>query len=139
MGWKAGEAQRPVPLPEWSGLRASDSVDEIAWSPDSTALACDVTSEDGSKWILRYSFKPRSYERLAAPGSLARWLGDSRRILYTDRASLRLLDIGTKKSIEILTLGGSSLLGEVALAPDGKQIYMNVEAPEADLWLMSLD
>ena len=31
------------------------------------------------------------------------------------------------------------MLGMIAIAPDGKQIYMNVESPEADLWLMTLD
>ncbi len=131
--------QQAAALPEWSGLLASEQIDQVAWSPDSTALACNVRTEDGSSWILQYSFKTRSYERLTGPGSLARWLNDSQKVFFTDRASLRLLDVGTKKSSEILTLDGSSLLGEIAIASDGKQIYMNVESPEADLWMMSLD
>jgi len=81
----------------------------------------------------------RSPPRPASRGTSARWLNDSQRILFTDRASLRLLEVGTKWSSEVFNLGGSSVLGMIAIAPDGKQIYMNVESPEADLWLMTLD
>ena len=131
--------QPAVALPEWSGLRTTDGMDELSWSPDSTALAATVNAQDGTTWMLRYSFKTRTYERLASPAAYGRWLGDGEKILFVNRGGLKLLDVGTKRSSEVFDFGGSSALVDLDLAPDGKRLYMAVEFPDADLWLMNID
>jgi Tol biopolymer transport system component/predicted Ser/Thr protein kinase len=126
-------------LPAWSGLRDSEGVDTLDWSPDSTALAATVVAEDASKWILLYSFRTRSYERLAGPGEGPRWLRGGGGVLYLDKGSVSLVQVQTKGSREIFRLGGSSVLNDIDVAPDNRQIYMLVVNPEADLWLMTLE
>jgi hypothetical protein len=63
----------------------------FSWSPDGRWLLCGPDQIPGGLFL--YSLEGRSLRKLDESEEAARWLPDSRRILFNKRGALILLDI----------------------------------------------
>jgi Tol biopolymer transport system component len=105
-----------------------------SWSPDGRWLA-GYTSEDG---FSIYSLQSRVFLRLAERGTGVTWLHDSRRLLYLEQGNLRLLDVGTRQSRELLASPPASSFQRVRTSRDDRTVYLVRDADEGDLWMVTL-
>jgi serine/threonine protein kinase/WD40 repeat protein len=123
--------RRPRMLME-QGMPAPFAPD--SWSPDGLWLA-GYTSEDG---FSIYSLQSQKFLRMAERGTGVTWLHDSRRLLYLEQGSLRLLDVGARQSRELLASPPDSSFMRVQASRDGRTLYLVRDADEGDLWTMTL-
>jgi eukaryotic-like serine/threonine-protein kinase len=65
------------------------------------------------------------------------WMHDNRRLLFSDRNKLWLIDSESGERHEVLTLPQSSL-GSIGLSRDNTTIYFTSRTVEADVWLMTV-
>jgi serine/threonine protein kinase/Tol biopolymer transport system component len=105
-----------------------------AWSPDGRWLA-GYTSEDG---FSIYSLRSRTFRRMVEHGFGASWLHDSQRLLYVEGESLKLLDIDTGQSRELLAAPPDSSFQRVRASRDDLTLYVVRDADEGDLWMVTL-
>jgi serine/threonine protein kinase/Tol biopolymer transport system component len=105
-----------------------------SWSPDGRWLA-GYTSEDG---FSVYSLQARTFQRMVEHGYSVSWLHDSRRLLYVEGESLKLLDIDTRQSRELLAAPPDSLFKRVRASRDDHTLYVVRDADEGDLWMVTL-
>ena len=136
----AWEDQSVVVLP-----RLTDDAEifvAFSWSPDGNWLAgfgYDETRTPGETGIYVYSFESRQYEKLTESGSYARWLTDSRMLVYADRGSIYVVGRVSKEIQEVLSSGPDSMSFLPAPSPDNRTLdYVSRPPPEADVWLTSL-
>jgi eukaryotic-like serine/threonine-protein kinase len=127
----AEQTPEPLPLPPGDPeLRYRP----WSWSPDGSRLA--AYSQRGAGLAV-YAFDTDSWELLTERGSKPRWLGDSRRLIYTDDGGLFLLDTESKRAREILRLRDASIEAP-ALGPADRSIYFVRERREGDVWMARL-
>ena len=103
----------------------------LAWSPDGSRIA---GTSAGALWI--YLTAKRTYERLV-PGSSATWLSNGRRLIFASEGRLILLDVPSRFTREILSLPDLHLDSPV-LSADDRHLYFSRNAPEANLWVVTL-
>jgi len=110
------------------------------WSPDGNEIAGDLQDPTGSySGIAVYSLPSRTFRRLTRFGSVARWLSDSRRLIFYDEHRIYLLDSRSGRVRELLSVAPHELGGAVvAVARDDRTIAFVQETTEADVWQMSL-
>jgi serine/threonine protein kinase/Tol biopolymer transport system component len=114
------------------------------WSPDGKYLVGNQ-GENGAdtKGIYLYSLATKTYEEISDIKftdlfSRPIWLNDSRRLLYSTKEKIFVLDIQTKKAQEIFSSGRIPI--EVySLTKDNRFIYSTIAAPESDIWMLSLE
>ena len=70
-------------------------------------------------------------------GAAARWLSDSRRLMFHDEQKIYLLDSRSGKIREILSVAPHELGSIFTLARNDRMIAFVLEVTEADVWLMS--
>ena len=128
--------QQPQPLP---AIPDRTQTFEIwSWSPDGRRLA-------GQKHLTDLSHAGIAIHELGTPqiqwltdvGEWPVWLRDSRRLLFSDRGKLFLIDSVSRKRHEVLSLPQNSL-GSVGLSSDNHTIYFTIMAAEADVWMISV-
>jgi eukaryotic-like serine/threonine-protein kinase len=126
---------RFLPLPD----RNSDFI-AYSWSDDGRWLAGVRQRRGGSHepGILLYSLADRRYVRLTERGGGALWLHDSRRLLYFEGDSLRLLDTRTGRSQPVLTPPEGSTYNDLSLSPDDRVLYLARTIEEGHIWLLKL-
>jgi Tol biopolymer transport system component len=105
-----------------------------SWSPDARWLLCTPQQTPGGLFL--YSLETRSV--LDESAEAARWLPDSRRILFNKRGALVLLDTVTGRRKEILppgTLPQEGSFNTFSVTRDGRSIAHLEARREGDIWL----
>jgi len=134
--WKDQPLQT-LPKPE-SGARFSPA----AWSPDGRMLVGGLTKSDGSSSGLTvYHVNSQRYERIGppGPGGSARWLPDSRRLLFCHDGKIHLIDSESKRMRQVFTAGPRRDIYSFGVSADGHWIAYTVEAAESDVWLVKIE
>ena len=131
--WKE-QSPKPVVVPPELGVQFSVS----SWSPDGRKLAGFLRKAGTAYGLGIYSLESENLERLADLGGGGVWLGDSRRLLFSDQGKLYLLDSQSRKTREILSVVPHSI-DTPALSRDDRLMYFSVVAREADIWLATLE
>jgi Tol biopolymer transport system component len=112
-----------------------------SWSPDGQKLAGSRTFTDraAAGGIYAYSFESRVFQIIADKAAGARWLNDSRRLIYPNSATnkIYLVDMLSPVPVEILSVAPRSL-GTIRIAPDNRTLYFTVSTSESHVWLMNL-
>jgi Tol biopolymer transport system component len=126
------QAPQVLPAVTETGLE----FDPYAWSPDGKQLlgATGVHDKDG---IFAYALASKRFTRLTDVGTPWTWLNDGRRLLYTERGRLLVLDSVSKGSRELLSVT-PDVFDSVALSPDRRTIYFTRATQQGDIWLMTL-
>ena len=135
-GWSSSKALPGLNMPEgW--LRPLD------WSVDGRRLA-GVVQDAGANavGIGWYDVNAGistvvSHDRSPSPSDV-HWLPDSRRILYVnDKNELVIVDADTKRR-KVLPTGWPFQIadGSVAVAPDGRKVYVGARKVESDIWMV---
>jgi Tol biopolymer transport system component/tRNA A-37 threonylcarbamoyl transferase component Bud32 len=105
-----------------------------SWSRDGRRL---VSYSQRGGGLVVYSFDTGKWERLTNSGSYPRWLGDSRRLVYSDDGRLMLMDADTKRTRELLAMSGFSLERPVP-GPGDRMLYFVRMRDESDVWMTQL-
>ncbi len=90
------------------------------------------------KRVLVYSFDDRRFQTLTDSGGFAVWLQDSRRLLFTAGAQLKMLDSQSREIKEILSLAPRLFGPFVSISADNRTIYFTAVEDEGNIWLASL-
>ncbi|MES1243806.1 MAG: LpqB family beta-propeller domain-containing protein [Acidobacteriota bacterium] len=126
------DRRRPQPLAERGrppGPFAPDS-----WSPDGRWLA-GYRDSDGFEL---YSFADRRFEKVADRGIYVAWLHDGSRLLYLDQGHLRLFDLASRSSRELLAPPAWSAFRRVAVSGDDRTLCLVRSTDEGDVWMLTL-
>ena len=108
----------------------------FSWSPDGMQLlGNDGPGEQAA--LFAYSLASGRFTRLSDVGSAWTWLNDGRRLLFTYRGGLFVLDTVSKKSRELLSVAPDDF-DSVALSADSRTIYFTRAVQQGDIWLMPL-
>ena len=67
------------------------------------------------------------------------WLNDGRRLVFTDRDKLILLDVESGQQRELFTRPNAQFIQSLALARDNRTIYFLPMVIESDIWLLTLN
>ncbi len=129
------EAQTPQALPALPD--PTQSFEVWSWSPDGRRLAGQKHLADLSHaGIGVHALGSDTIDWMTDAGEWPVWLGDGRRLLFSNQGSLLLLDTATREARTVLTLAQNNL-GSVGLSADDRSIYLTFVAREADVWVMS--
>ncbi len=128
--------QQPEPLP--SVPDKTQTFEIWSWSPDGRRLAGQRHLADLSHaGIGVHELGSGRIRWITSTGEWPVWLRDSRRLLFSDRNSLYIIDSDSGERHEVLALPQTSL-GSVGLSNDNGTIYFTLRTVEADLWLMTM-
>ena len=129
-------ATRVEPLPP---LNDGDFwFDAFDWSADGKSIVGSRGRGSDQFGVVLYDVAARRFERLNEKGWGPRFLPDGRRILFSDRSSVFLIDSATKKEHLILPAPTEAFLIWFVPAPDGKSIYTLRQLTESDIWMADL-
>jgi serine/threonine protein kinase/Tol biopolymer transport system component len=107
-----------------------------SWSPNGRWLLC--SSARVPRDLFAYSFEARSLRHLDESEEAAAWLSDSRRVLFSKRGALLLLDTVTGRRKELLPPGTLPIEGTFptfSVTRDGRSIAYLEARREGDIWL----
>jgi serine/threonine protein kinase len=104
-----------------------------SWSPDGTELAGQINSLNAAGGVAVYSLRDRKYEMVTDTGGEPAFLLDGKRILYSDRDGIRLVDRGSKVSRLVLPIPATELVN-YAVTADRRTIYLVVGQTQGDIW-----
>ncbi len=132
---KSWREQTPVALPPLAG----GGFVAQSWSPNGQYIAGVSLTKDGvAGGIIIYSLATQKYERITDIGDeMGSWLADSRGLFFAYKSKIYLVNVQTKKMIEVFDLPSFTLSGG-RLAPDKRFLYYTTYAIESDIWLLSL-
>ena len=109
-----------------------------SWSPDGRQLAGQKHLSDLSHaGIAVHELGSPQIRWLTSEGEWPVWMRDSRRLLFSHRGTLNLIDSESGARQQILSLPQNNL-GSVGLSADNRTIYFAARAAEADVWLMTI-
>jgi len=132
MPWSEQTPEMLPPLSPTEEFRAH------SWSLDGKWLAGDRRDPSGTfKGIAIYNFDARSYQNLTDSGERPAWLNDNRRLLFTDRDAIRLVDRETKQVRDVLSAAPHSVWTP-RLSKDNRWLVYSLRSSEADIWLITL-
>jgi serine/threonine protein kinase/Tol biopolymer transport system component len=132
--WKDQEIQM-LPDPGSGARFAAD-----AWSPDGRMLAGELQDGSTPLGLAIYRLDSQTFERIgpAGLGPEARWLPDSRRLLFLHDGNIHLVEIGSNRGSLVFSAGPRRDIVTFGVSGDGRLIAFTVEAAEADIWLANL-
>ncbi len=131
--WSAEQVRMLPAIPD-----ATQSFEVWSWSPDGKRLAGQKHLADLSHaGIAVHEIGSNRLDWLTDFGEWPVWLRDGRRLLFSDRGTLYLLDSVTRTHRELMRLPQPSL-GSVSLSLDNRNIYFTFMAAEADVWVMTM-
>lgn len=137
----AGPNDQPVTLAEIPNS-ADEEYRAHSWSPDGRKLAgwsyrrSNGTVKDPEHKLCIYSFDTHRFEKLDTFGLAPIWLGDSRRLMFSYKGTVFLLDTTSKKTEKISTIDAS---GGFSVSPDGRRVFVSSAVYESDIWMMNLN
>jgi Tol biopolymer transport system component len=128
------------PLPEPGPLPGKDlKFLPYSWSHDSKLLSGFIVRADGSyNGIVVYDVEKKSYRRVTEMGVLPAFLRDGRRIAFLDGNVMKIVDIATGRTAEILKGDSRRTIDAFGLSPDDRSFFVSWGSAQADLWLMEL-
>jgi len=134
--WESQTAEMLPAKMEWSA---------DAWAPDGSQLAGTLYPERGIRssavrdtaGIVVYSIDGRSYTKITDVGSQARWLSDSRRLLFVSEGKVLLVDRRSRKVHDLISEPGRDFTLAIP-SRDDRRIYLLRVSAEADVWLTTL-
>lgn len=111
-----------------------------AWSPDGGRLAGVLQSTSGRpSGVAVYDLATHATTTISADETYsAKWLADSRRVMYFTKngSELVVLDTLTRtRSVVDVHLPGPSTHDVFAISPDNRTIYYGAVRAEADIWI----
>ena len=128
-GWTA--LHRPV-----GGAPLGDTVS--SWTRDGKRIAGDLIDKSFRRLgIFVESVETGERRRLTTTGQSPRWLGDSRRILYVEAGTIRLLDTVTGRESQVYAEPSPWRLWGFDLAQDERSLLLLEGASESDIWIMT--
>jgi TolB protein len=113
-----------------------------SWSPDGRMIAGSRSFIDrflpGGVFV--YTIATRTFRMIADEGTGARWLNDSRRLIYSDPAARKVVLVDTRSGQEhdVLSVAPRDL-GAVRLTADNNTLYVQVSTTESDIWQVNLE
>ena len=108
-----------------------------SWSPDGSMLAGFLNRGDG---VVAYLPASGTFRKLSDVGTDPVWLSDSRRLLFHQRGQIHLMDSGTGRMREVLSIAPEEVARRgFAVSPDDRNIYYAVSTTEADVWLVDFE
>lgn len=110
------------------------SFEPTAWSPDGRSVAGNVNAQPGG--IVVFSLTSKTATRITTTGERPRWIDDAR-LLYQDRTSLRLVDVRSGKTREIVS-AAPDYIRSFDISPNRRWLYLARGAQEADIWLATI-
>jgi Tol biopolymer transport system component len=111
-----------------------------SWSPDGQKLVGNRAFTDRlTAGIFVYSLESRVFQMIVNRGGGARWLNDSRRLIYPDAATNRVVLVDTLSRVpkEIFSVAPRSL-GIIRLTSDNKTLYFTTSTSESHIWQIEL-
>ena len=111
-----------------------------AWSPDGRRLAGVIVTPSGSVAGVAVfdlaTAQTRQVVEIATGFASAVWLKDSRRLLCLNAriGGITLVDVETGRTRDILGDAGLGL--GIAIAPDGRTVYVSRQRMQSDVWLL---
>ena len=133
---KSWTEQKPDVLPVLAPL--GGSFNPRSWSPDGRQLALGQILSDGTvSGIFVYDLASRELQKIVEFGDSPRWLSDCRRLLFASRGKLYLVDSGTKRAREVLSVPPNVIQGPT-LSRDDRTIVFRMTVTEADIWMATL-
>ncbi|MCA1563666.1 MAG: hypothetical protein LC804_26595, partial [Acidobacteria bacterium] len=137
LGARAGAPPTQLPGTTTGGKYFS----QTAWSPDGARLTGYLMSDSGRpSGIAVYDLAARTMTMLSADEAFAaKWLADSRRIMYFARNGSELVVLDTvtrKRTVVAVRLPGPSATEMFAISPDNRTIYYGAARAEADIWIV---
>ncbi len=110
-----------------------------AWSPDGGRLVGSVQRPDA--WplpgLVLHDLASRRYERLTAGGADPTWLSGDR-LLYIDEGRIRVLDLATRQSHQVLAPPPYSVYRAASADERGGFLYAVRETDQVDVWMLKL-
>jgi len=103
------------------------------WSPDGSELVGQISSLNEQEGVAIYSLRGRGYELITKTGSTPLFMPDGKRILYSDRDGLRIVDRVSKISRLVLPVPASDFVGYAA-SRDRRSLYLVINQTEGDIW-----
>ena len=128
----AGEPGQPAPIGH-----LDPSLVVWDWSPDGRSLSMLRSSEDrlfGGVGV--FDIATGAFRLLAASGGTPVWLNDSRRLLFWDAGSLKLLDTASGQIREAGRIPNPD--ERMSLSPDNRRLYGVSSSFDADIWMAQL-
>ena len=111
------------------------------WSPDSARLAGRLMSGSGrTAGVAVYDLRTHTTRAISADETIAaKWLSDSRRVVYFTNNGRELVVVDTvtgKRTVVDVRLPGPSANEMFAISPDDRTIYYGGARAEADIWIV---
>ena len=110
------------------------------WSPDGARLAGTLVSEGGRPSASACTTSPRTNDGdLRRWTYAAKWLADSRRVVYFTKNGSELVVLDTvtrKRTVVDVRLPGPSTNEMFAISRDNRTIYYGAARAEADIWIV---
>lgn len=122
--------------------RSDEYFTPTSWSPDGKMIAGNRAYVDrfvpGGVFV--YNIAARTFRMIVDDAAGARWLNDSRRLIFPDAAARKvvLVDTRTGREQEVLSVAPRDL-GAVRLTGDNKTLYVQVSTTESDIWQVNLE
>jgi Tol biopolymer transport system component len=105
-----------------------------SWSPDGRWI---IAYSDVAGGMIVYSTATAAARRVSETGQKPRWLSDSRRVVYVDAGTLRLMDVESGRSRELYAVRGERLV-DPAISRNDRTVYFSRHRDEADIWMGTL-
>jgi Tol biopolymer transport system component len=132
--WQRDAEER---LPE---LPNGDVFSPWSWSPDGRTLAGFRQRSGRPEFgITLYSPEARSFADVIDYGVEPMWLADSRRLLFQHQGRLHIVDSGSKRVRQVLSVSPHEISARgYGITRDNRTLCVSVAASEADIWLVDL-
>ncbi len=108
------------------------------WSKDGKTLAGARLRGNDPLGVVVFDLATRQFRRLSDTGWFPRFLPDGRRILFSDKSAVWIVDSTTKTTHQVLPAASDARLHWFTVAPDGRSIYTLEDLVESDIWMAEL-
>jgi hypothetical protein len=135
-------ASAPAPATQLAGTTTDGKFfNPTGWSPDGVRMAGRLMSYSGrTSGVAVYDLRAHTTTMISADETIAaKWLSDSRRVVYFTKNGRELVVVDTvtlKRMVVDVRLPDPSANEMFAISPDDRTIYYGAARSEADIWIM---